>query len=155
MDQQTRGINCQYACFLCGMLLLSIYCLMSCYICLINPLPLPLLSLLTEPSDLLTYNFITKGPSDPGRRLLLTTSAGWLGRCPGVQCSSTPCIDKTTLHILALSSKLSPDTDTVSFFENVPQEIFARGQTKTKDLPIQSRAESASSQVRTGNCNLA
>ena len=98
----------------------------------INTLPPLFLSSLTEPSDLLTsYNlsFITKGPSDPGRRLPLTTSAGWLGRCPGVQCSSTHSIDKTTLAPYSGTQfKIVPDTVwLISFTENVPQEIFARG----------------------------
>ena len=102
---------CQYASFLCDMLPLYLFIVYETLSSFINTLPPLFLSSLTEPSDLLTsYNisFITKGPSDPGRRLPLTTSAGWLGRCPGVQCSSTHSIDKTTLHILALSSKLSP-----------------------------------------------
>ena len=56
---------------------------------------------------------------------LLPVPAGWAA----VQVSSAVVlivlIKPLRLHILALSSKLS--LDTVSFTENVPQEIFARG----------------------------
>ena len=80
----------------------------------INPLPPLFLSLLTKPTAEGSTNnisFITKGPSDPGRRLPLLplpVPAGWAA----VQVSSAVVlivlIKPLRLHILALSSKLSP-----------------------------------------------